>query len=252
MFEKIFSLFDSVSANLSEEDRAKLVVNVAVFGVTGVGKTLTCNVLLGTKWKVGHTEATTSEIWNKTLQIERDGKLVDTNIHITDFPGLGESLDADKKYLPLYLSRIQSFDAILWILSANDRQMAQVQAYCNSFASEYPNFADKLVFGLNKSDLVEPMEWGAGGENLPSNSQEHNIHCRVLDVYKRMNESSSICRVSKERIVAYSSKYKWRIVRLFETLRKAIPRNKTMSLVRFAAPAHWSSRLDKGRHEDSS
>ena len=243
MLDKIFNLFDYVSDNLSEEERAKLAINVAVFGVTGVGKTSTCNVLLGTNWKVGHTKATTSETCTKTLQLVRKGELTDTNIRITDFPGLGESLSADKKYLPLYMSSIQSFDAILWILSANDRQISQIQEYCNQFVNNYPDFENKLVIGMNKADLVEPTEWGIGGKNLPSRIQEENIMLRETDVYQRMNEELSDCHVSREKVVAFSSKYKWRIIKLFEALRKTLPQEKTMSLIRFAKPSNWSSEL---------
>ncbi|MBL1209151.1 GTPase [Geminocystis sp. GBBB08] len=98
----LFDIFDKVINLLPDQAQEELSVKIAVIGVTGVGKTTTCNALLGTTWKTSHTEATTRELQVKQLILDENGKEIPTNVYITDFPGLGESLSRDQEYLSLY------------------------------------------------------------------------------------------------------------------------------------------------------
>lgn len=236
--EKAFrSFFDKVLTVLPEQVKEDLKVNIAVIGVTGVGKTTTCNALLGTTWKVGHTEATTRELQAKQLVRVENGQQTLTNVYITDFPGLGESLSRDKEYLALYIENLSKFDIIIWLLPANERQVANIQVYCKEL-EKVDGFTSKIIFGLNKADLVEPMEWGSGGANLPSKEQEYNIEKRVEDFISKMH-SEGMNYVTSRRVAAFSAKYGWRVWEMFEYTRAILQAQKRVSLSRYSQTMEW-------------
>jgi len=235
-----YSMFDTVMESVGEDAKSLFDVNIAVVGPTGVGKTSTCNALLGTNWAIGHTRATTRDIQKKQLILNENGEDIETNIYLTDFPGLGESLDQDKIYLPLYKEHLGNYDAIIWILSANERQIAFVQHYCNELMSEVQDFENKIIIGLNKVDLVEPMEWGRKEPNFPSPKQLENIEARANDVLTRFSEPLSKCKLQEVQIIPYTAKHNWRIWKLFEALNKRTRGGKKMSLMRFARPQKWT------------
>lgn len=236
--DRLFSdFFDKTLAQLPEQAKNEIRVNIAIIGVTGVGKTSTCNALLGTTWKVGHTKATTRELQVKQLILSENGKESPTNVYITDFPGLGESLSRDKEYLSLYKENLAKFDVIIWLLPANDRQLSLIQMYCKEFEA-VEGFASKIVFGLNKADLIEPMEWGAGGANLPSPEQEANIQRRVEDFISKM-QANGLDYVTPERVAAFSAKYGWRIWEMFANTRAILKPQKRPSLSRYGQPIEW-------------
>lgn len=248
MKDILFKMFDSIVSGLSDEAKNALRVNIAIVGATGVGKTSTCNSLLGTEWEVGHSKATTRDLQTKQLILIEKSESIETNIYLTDFPGLGESLEKDDVYIPIYKNELGKFDAIIWILSANERQLASVQSYFNDLVAVIPDFAEKLVVGLNKSDLVEPMKWGRDKKNFPSSDQLQNIESRVQDVFEKFQESQSSCHLIKDQIVAYTAKHDWRIWKLFEVLNDRIKGGKKMSLVRFARPQKWKPKQDVNKN----
>jgi uncharacterized protein len=233
----LFGLYDKVLPMLPDQAKEELCVNMAMIGVTGVGKTSTCNALLGTTWKVGHTEATTRELQVKQLILQENGQESPTNVYITDFPGLGESLSRDREYLSLYKENLPKFDAIIWLLPANDRQLSLIQMYCKEFET-VEGFASKVIFGLNKADLVEPMEWGVGGANLPSQEQEANIQKRVEDFIQKM-QAEGIDYITPQQVASFSAKYGWRIWEMFAHTRAILQAQKRVSLSRYGRPMEW-------------
>jgi predicted GTPase len=232
-----FRLFDSALSAVPQEAADLLRVDIAVIGVTGVGKTSTCNALLGTNWAVGHTKATTRDMHEKQLVLNDAGKEISTNVSITDFPGLGETLTRDSEYVPLHLEHLPRFDAIIWLLPANDRQLSLIQMFCKQFA-DLDGFQDRIIFGLNKADLVEPMEWAKTGANLPSHEQEANIAERVTDFVTKM-QSEGLAFVTKERVVPFSAKHAWRVWEMFASVRGVLPGAKCLSFSRYGRPAEW-------------
>lgn len=245
MKRALFKIFDSVMDHLGDDTLAMFDVHIAMVGATGVGKTTSCNALLGSNWNVGHTTATTRDLQSDQLILDDNGKSVPTNIYVTDFPGLGESLSRDAEYLPLYKEHLPRFDAVVWVMAANDRQMAATQQYLNALSEAVPELASKLIIALNKADLVEPMEWAKDQPNLPSDTQMANIEARVHDVVARLNEECCKCRLPEAQVVAFTAKYNWRVWKVFEILNTVLKGGKKMSLVRFARPQQWSPKRTK-------
>ncbi|NET73222.1 MAG: hypothetical protein F6K62_20490, partial [Sphaerospermopsis sp. SIO1G2] len=209
---------------------------------TGVGKTTTCNVLLGTNWETSHTTATTRQLQEKRLIVNDGDKDILSNVTITDFPGLGETLSRDEEYLNLYLEHLPYFDAIIWLMPANDRQLSLVQKFCKQFL-QVEGFEDKVVFGLNKADLVEPTEWGQTGANLPSHEQENNINYRVDDFLAKMS-SEGIKFLDRNRVIPFSAKHAWRVWEMFASIRSVLPSAKSFSFSRYGRPTEWEPYKD--------
>ena len=248
MLDSIFALFDDLRASLGADFQKQLDVRIAIVGLTGVGKTATCNALLGSNWRVGHTTATTRHTAEKQLVVNRNGREIDSCINVTDFPGLGESIARDRDYVPLYREQLRQFDAVLWVAAANNREMAPIQSYLNQLAADDEHFHRKVVIALNKADLVEPMSWNPQS-NLPSAEQEANIAARIADVVKRLNEVESQCKLPSEQVIAFSAKQTWRVWALFQSLSSVLAGPKKMSLERFASPQAWSTRIEASTTE---
>jgi tRNA U34 5-carboxymethylaminomethyl modifying GTPase MnmE/TrmE len=147
----LFNVFDQVLDALPQGIReSQFSVRVVIAGCTGVGKSSTANALLGTNWKVGHVRATTREIEAKQLVLVEDGVETPSNIEVIDVPGLGESIARDREYIPIYVELLKTCDAMIWLQSANERQMTSTQIYLNKLVTALPDLASRTVIGLNK------------------------------------------------------------------------------------------------------
>jgi hypothetical protein len=243
----LFNVFDQVLDALPQGIReSQFSVRVVIAGCTGVGKSSTANALLGTNWKVGHVRATTREIEAKQLVLVEDGVETPSNIEVIDVPGLGESIARDREYIPIYVELLKTCDAMIWLQSANERQMTSTQIYLNKLVTALPDLASRTVIGLNKADLVEPMGW-CFTTSLPNESQERNIHHRVDDVFGHLQATESLCKIPQERIVAFSAKYGWRVWSALSALNDTLKGGKKMSLLRFGRSKRWvfNSNLEK-------
>ncbi|NET73433.1 MAG: hypothetical protein F6K62_21600, partial [Sphaerospermopsis sp. SIO1G2] len=76
LLQDIFSnLFDTALSIVPDEAAELIAVKIAIIGATGVGKTTTCNVLLGTNWETSHTTATTRQLQEKRLIVNDGDKI---------------------------------------------------------------------------------------------------------------------------------------------------------------------------------
>ena len=158
---------------------------IGLVGVSGVGKSSTINAMFKTDLPVSHTVACTKEFWALEADLilnqgPAQGHAVKLLIH--DAPGLGEDLAKDDEYLAMYREKLPRCDVILWVLAARNRAVALDQQYLTQLAG----FHDRIVFGLNQVDLVEPMNWKSGLP-IPSVEQEKHIEEIVADRSRRLS-----------------------------------------------------------------
>ena len=194
---------------------------LGVIGVSGTGKSSTLNSMFNTNLAVSHVVACTKEFINTDLAVNFSSELstMQTSaLRVVDAPGLGEDLAHDPKYLEMYQENLVHCDAILWVLSARNRAIALDQMYLK----ELRQYHERIVFGINQVDIIEPMNWNYK-MNLPSQEQSENIQVVVEDRKKKLESI-----VKREiPIVAYSAKCRYRLSDVYEILVNAAPSDRS-------------------------
>ena len=91
---------------------------VAIFGKTGVGKSLLTNALFGkVACPISDVEACTRDPQEVFMKLDGDSK----GIKLLDVPGIGENSERDKEYFRLYAEILKDADMVLWVLKGDDR-----------------------------------------------------------------------------------------------------------------------------------
>jgi small GTP-binding protein len=220
-----------IKTTLSEEDE-KLVIEkilheltskpptIGVIGVSGTGKSSTINALFRTNLDISHVAACTKEFKEIDLKVEiNQGQAQGKSaiLRFVDAPGLGEHIDLDDDYLKMYADNLPKCDIILWVLTARNRAIALDQMYLKRL-SEY---SEKIVFGINQVDLVNPIDWDTK-INLPSKEQERNIDLIVKD---RKDKIESILK-REIKIIPYSADKRYNLQELFTEIIESCPKNR--------------------------
>jgi hypothetical protein len=196
---------------------------IGVIGVSGVGKSSTINTLFRSALPTSETVACTKEFWNVDVGLELSAerldevapsvasKLTGSTVHlrVVDAPGLGEDSRRDDGYLALYEENLPRCDVILWVLTARNRAVALDQQYLERLRA----FGDKIVFGINQSDLVDPLDWDTS-LNIPSARQAANLDRIAEDRKQRLGGVLG----SDAPVIPYSATTRYNLQKLFTTL----------------------------------
>ena len=195
---------------------------IAVIGVSGVGKSSTINALFRTDLPTSDTVACTREFRAVDLAVRFQAEQASAatpapkvRLRVVDAPGLGEDLHADPGYLDQYRDNLGRCDAILWVMAARNRAIALDQRYLGELAE----YQDKMVFGINQVDLVEPMDWRVSPFNLPSAAQQANLESIVDDRAARIGRVIGRPPV----VIGYSSRRGYRLEHLFAAILDSCP-----------------------------
>lgn len=217
--------------SLSQEDEEKVLRSIldeillrpptiGLVGASGTGKSSTINAMFKTDLPVSHVVACTKKFRDSDLQVSvQRGTAAghEAVLRVVDAPGLGEDLALDAGYLAMYREHLTRCDVIIWVMTARNRAVALDQYYLTQLLE----FSDKMVFGINQVDLVEPINW-AHKINLPSLEQEKNILTILQD------RRAKIEAVVKRPItmIPYSAKHKWQLQELFTAVVESAPRTR--------------------------
>src|SRR5579871_6020839 len=98
-----------------------------VLAKTGAGKTTTLNRLTGLDWATDPVVACTTRPAEVTLTRAAHPRLNRPAHRLIDLPGLGESREADRKYLPWYREWAGRADRVLYLIQADTRAYKQDQ-----------------------------------------------------------------------------------------------------------------------------
>lgn len=185
---------------------------IGLVGVSGVGKSSTINAMFKTSLPVSHTVACTKEFWALKLDLKMTqgparGRSVNLIVH--DAPGLGEDMVKDDEYLAMYRKKLPECDIILWVLAARNRAVALDQHYLMQLESLH----DRIVFGLNQVDLVEPMNWRPG---LPIPSREQEKH--IVEIVKDRGRRLSVTMRREVEVIPYSTARGFNLEALFTAM----------------------------------
>ena len=203
-----------------KEDLKDNPPTIGLVGISGVGKSTTINTLFKTELPISHTKACTKEFKAIDLHLTLNKSEMENppvRLRVIDAPGLGEDIRNDPVYLKMYHRYLPICDVILWVISATNRGIALDQQYLKEFSKLH----EKMVFGLNQVDLVEPMNWNKV-INLPSEEMEENISEIEMD---RLEKLSSFLN-SNIRMISYSAKFGFNLEQLFTLLIDACPANR--------------------------
>ncbi|MGQ0775057.1 MAG: GTPase family protein, partial [Pseudonocardiales bacterium] len=134
-------------------------LSVVVMGQTGVGKSSLLNSLFCTNLTVGDFKPTTTEPEPITVQGSTGHPLI-----FWDMPGIGESEQADDRYLALYREKLIESDVVLWAIHADTRSTLLDSNALRAILSDSPldeqrTLMAKLTFVLTKADLLTPSPW---------------------------------------------------------------------------------------------
>jgi predicted GTPase len=184
---------------------------IGVIGTSGTGKSSTVNAMFNTSLPVSNVVACTKVFRDVNLELRlKHGQAAGQRavLRIVDAPGLGEDASRDSSYLEMYQQHLPRCDAILWVMAARNRGVALDQQYLRALWE----FQDRIVFGINQIDLVEPLDWMP--INLPSRQQEDNIGIIVQDRKAKLEDTLG----TAVQIVPYSASKRYGLQELFTAL----------------------------------
>lgn len=209
--DDIKQLFTTIAKELRQNPPV-----IGVIGVSGVGKSSTINTLFKTNLATSDTIACTKEFWATDVKAQyTEGNQTKTaKLRVIDAPGLGEDIQRDPEYLEMYQQHLPECDVILWIFAARNRAVALDQQYLKKLSDSH----NKMVFGLNQVDFVEPVNWDMK-INLPSRQQEKNIEIIVKD---RREKIQHILQ-RDVKLIPYSAKTRYNLQELFSEIINSCP-----------------------------
>lgn len=190
---------------------AKADLTVVSFGKTGVGKSSTLNSLYGLNWATDHAIACTKRPQRAKFKTQ-DSDCPYKTLRIVDLPGIGESLEAEKQYMPYYRKWVARADTLLWITQADTRAYKRDEDFLEKLAYRFkPSL--HLIVALNKIDCLGVYEGGKGFDDVnrePSCDQLKLIPEKVDDIYYIFQKAIGRRIVfEKNQIVPYTSFYGW-------------------------------------------
>jgi hypothetical protein len=155
--EHVGARLQSVRELISAEQKKPL--SAAIFGQTGCGKSSLTNAVFGTNFDVDDVKPCT-----KVPQAHHGRDSSGHRITFWDLPGIGESAEADLRYLDLYADYAEKCDVVLWAFQADTRTVTCDSSALNAILEKLgPDkkgaFLNRLSVVVTKADVISPTPW---------------------------------------------------------------------------------------------
>ncbi len=193
------------------------IFTVVFFGKAGSGKSSTLNKMFDLELKTDSAMACTKEPEPIILSRTIHKKLPLEQVRVVDMPGIGESLEADKMYMPFYEKWIPLAHSLVWVTQADTRAYKRDQIFLMNLI---PLFHSSLflTIALNKIDCLG-VDTGESGfdTNLcePSPAQLKLVPEKIDNVYSIFQEIiEEHFSFETTDVIPYSAFYNWGIQNL--------------------------------------
>ena len=137
-----------------DHQREVSVLPVMFIGKTGYGKSSLLNRIIGTDvFPTDDIRSCTNEI---DAAFFRLGRSPLHYLSLSDLPGIGESEQADRRYMEWYTGLLQCSPSVVYVLRADQRDFStDERAFRTLFRREEE--LDKIVIALNCADKINPV-----------------------------------------------------------------------------------------------
>lgn len=194
---------------------------VAIFGVTGVGKSSLCNALFG---KDAAAVSDVAACTRRPQEIFIEGDQGTGGLTLVDVPGVGETPERDKEYFALYQSILPELDLVLWAIKADDRAYSVAMTAYNEILK--PNLKQcPVVFVITQVDKVEPLRDWDDDNNRPGEKKQFNIDRKIMEVAREFDVSPNLIEV-------VSATDDYNMVALVDKIVAVLPNEKKYSVLR--------------------
>ncbi len=135
------------------------------------------------------------------------------------------------------MENLPECDVILWILSARNRAIAIDQQYL----VKLKDFYDRMIFGINQVDLVEPLDWDMK-KNMPSLQQQKHLAEIIDDKRKRIEDVVG----KRIKITVFGAKQFYRLSDLFASMVDACPEERLwlFQMIKGFSAKDWLDRVE--------
>ncbi|WP_449619512.1 GTPase family protein [Robertmurraya sp. Marseille-Q9965] len=192
-FLKTIQFREDASISWNRENGVTYDIQVIFIGKTGYGKSTTLNSIIGNNvFETNDVTSCTKKLHSAEYKIHDNKPYY---FSLCDLPGVGESSEADGKYLEWYRDILQKSNCVVYVLRADQRDFTIDEKI---FSSLFKNQAEKrkVIVALNYADKAEPINRKYPFQ--PSEAQLNNLK-------ERMNQVSRIFDIPPKNILYYSA-----------------------------------------------
>ncbi|EMC9359147.1 GTPase family protein [Providencia stuartii] len=192
---------------------------IGLMGKTGAGKSSLINALFQSSL------SPVSDVSGCTRQAQRFSMTMNNHtLTFVDLPGVGESLERDKKYHQLYRNLLPEFDLIIWVLKADDRAWSSDEQ-CYRFLTKKCGYQpNQFLFVLNQADKIEPCRQWDEYKHQPSSEQTYNLKLKQQAVITAFKPHHPVITVSAVE--------NYQLTELAEQLIQALPAQASSGVAR--------------------
>ncbi|WP_265498504.1 GTPase family protein [Providencia rustigianii] len=210
---------------------------IGLMGKTGAGKSSLINALFQS------TLSPVSDVSGCTRQARRfNMTMSEHTLTFVDLPGVGESLQRDRKYYQLYRNLLSELDLIIWVLKADDRAWSSDEQCYRFLTKECGYPPNQFLFVLNQADKIEPCRQWDEHNHLPSSEQVANLTLKQQAVITAFKPHHPVMTVSAVE--------NYQLTELAEQLIQALPAKASSGVARQLNRPYRTQSLENAARND--